>query len=117
MKGSLDMVADGPALNEIIVFANQLKQDCSEKAEHIRKICLNMEEEESLAGGDGDVIRENFKKMSTSITKLEGSVTYIVQKLNVNLEAVTKMYAGKNTAAATDAADAATKKTGIFNKE
>lgn len=117
MKGSLDMVADGPALNEIIVFANQLKQDCSEKAEHIRKICLNMEEEESLAGGDGDVIRENFKKVATGINKLEGSISYIVSKLNTNLEAVTRMYAGKNTQASSDAADAASKKTGIYNKE
>lgn len=117
MKGSLDMVVDGPALNEIIVFANQLKQECGERAEHIRKICTNMEEEESLAGGDGDVIRENFKQIATAITKLETSISYIVAKLNTSLEHITRMYAGKNTAASTDAANAAAKKTGIFNKE
>lgn len=117
MKGELDMVADGPALNEIIVFANQLKQDCSEKAEHIRRICLSMEDEESLKGGDGDVIRENFKQIASGINKLEGSITFIVSKLNTSLEAVTRMYAGKNTAASTEAVNAAAKKTGIFNKE
>lgn len=117
MKGELDMVADGPALNEIIVFANQLKQDCAEKAEHIRKVCLSMEDEESLKGGDGDVIRENFKLTATGINKLEGSITYIVGKLNTSLEAVTRMYAGKNTAQSTETAKAASKKTGIFNKE
>ncbi len=117
MKGSLDMVVDGPALNEIIVFANQLKTDCCEKAEHIRKICLSMEEEESLSGGDGDVIRENFKKTATGINKLEGSITYIVAKLNTSLESVVKMYAGKNTQAVSEQMDSATKKTGMFNKE
>ena len=117
MKGELDMVADAPALNEIIVFANQLKQDCSQIAEHIRKICLNMEDEESLKGGDGDVIRENFKLTATGINRLEGSISYIVSKLNTSLEHVTRMYAGKNTQAASDAAQAASKKTGIFNKE
>lgn len=117
MKGELDMVADGPALNEIIVFANQLKMDCSEKAEHIRKICLNMEDEETLKGGDGDVIRDNFKQIATGINKLEGSITYIVTKLNASLEAVTKMYAGKNTQASSEAVNTAAKKTGIFSKE
>lgn len=117
MKGQLDTVIDGPALNEIIVFANQLKQDCVEKAEHIRKICMSMEEEESLKGGDGDVIRENFKTIASGINKLERSITYIVSKLNTSLEYVTKMYAGKNTAAATEAAAGASKKAGIFNKE
>lgn len=117
MKGELDMVADGPALNEIIVFANQLKQDCDEKAEHIRKICLQMEDEESLKGGDGDVIRENFKQTAAGISKLESSVSFIVSKLNSNLEAVTKMYAGKNTQGSTEAVNAAAKKTGMFHKE
>ena len=117
MKGQLDTVIDGPALNEIIVFANQLKQDCTEKSEHIRKICLSMEEEESLKGGDGDVIRENFKTIASGINKLERSITFIVQKLNTSLEYVTKMYAGKNTAAASGAAASSSKKAGIFGKE
>ena len=56
-KGPIDARIDVGALNEVIVYANQYRQEVSAKADAIRTVCRKMEDEESLKGGDGDHIR------------------------------------------------------------
>ena len=116
-KGKLDTIVDAPALQEIIVSANRLRQECTKSADNIRKVCLNMEEEESLKGGDGDIIREAFASISSGVTNLEKSLSFVTQTLNNNLEKILKMVAGKSTGAMQEETQAATKKMGIFKKE
>lgn len=116
-KGKLDTIVDAPALQEIIVSANRLRTECSKSADHIRAVCTNMAEEESLKGGDGDVIREAFSNISSGVTNLEKSLTFVTQTLNNSLEKVLKMVAGKSTGAMQEETNKATKKMGIFKKE
>lgn len=116
-KGPLDTKIDTGALNEVIVFANQYRIDVSQKAQDIRRICASMEEEESLKGGDGDVIRENFAKIAVGCNNLDKSTQYIAKQLNERLGHAIEMRHGKSVAGSTDSINQATQKQGVFAKE
>lgn len=115
-KGPLDAKIDTGALNEVIVFANQYRQDVSEKAEQIRHICATMEEEESLKGGDGDVIRENFGKIAVGCNNLDKSTQFITKILNERLGSAIEMRHGKSLGSSTDSMNKATQKVGAFKE-
>ena len=91
----LDVVLDVPAINEIIVFANHYRQGVTASADTIRTLCAQMQDNESLAGGDGEEIRENFKIIGEGCTQLEQSVEKIVTVLNNRLETMLQMNKGK----------------------
>ena len=116
-KGPLDAVLDIPAINEIIVFSNQYKQEVSEKADHIRTVCKQMTENESLNGGDGEAIKASFEDIAKGCNRLEKSVEKIVSVLNNKLDTMIRMNKGTTTATATDAAAAAKRKVGVLAKE
>lgn len=116
-KGPLDVVTDGPAINEIIVFANQYRQEVSEQTDLICNICQGMTDNEALNGGDGEEIKANFKTIASGCKQLESSVKNIVDNLNKNLESIIKMSKGTTTAASTDAAKKAAAGMGVLKKE
>ena len=115
-KGPLDAKIDTGALNEVIVFANQYRQDVSDKADQIRHICASMEEGESLKGGDGDVIRENFAKIAIGCNNLDKSTQYIAKVLNERLGNAIEMRHGKAIGSSSDSMDKATQKVGAFKE-
>lgn len=116
-KGPIDARIDVGALNEVIVYANQYRQEVSSKADAIRTVCRKMEDEESLKGGDGDRIRECFATIAKGCNQLDKSTEKIVSVLNDKLSTAIKMRHGQTTNAATDSTTAATKKVGFMNKE
>lgn len=115
-KGPLNVVLDIPAINEIIVFANQYKMDISEKTEHIRTLCKQMTDNETLSGGDGEEIKANFGIIANGCNQLEQSVDKIVSVLNNRLEKMIQMNKGKTTANATDAAKKASSNMGVLKE-
>jgi hypothetical protein len=115
-KGPLDVVLDIPAINEIIVFANQYKQEVSEKADTIRTLCKQMTENESLNGGDGEEIKASFKEIAKGCNQLEQSVDHIVAVLNSKLDTMIKMNKGTTTGAASDEAKKASNSMGVLKE-
>ena len=115
-KGPLDVVLDIPAINEIIVFANQFKQEVSEKADTIRTLCKQMTENESLNGGDGEEIKANFQSIATGCNQLEQSVDKVVSVLNNKLEKMIQMNKGTTTAASSEAAKKASQNMGVLKE-
>jgi methyl-accepting chemotaxis protein len=115
-KGPLDVVLDIPAVNEIIVFANQYKAEVSEHVSAIRSLCKQMTDNESLNGGDGEEIKANFVVISNGCSQLESSIEKIVTILNQRLEKMIQMNKGKTTAEATEAANKAAKNMNIIKE-
>lgn len=115
-KGPLDVVLDIPAINEIIVFANQFKQEVNEHSSAIRNLCKQMTDDESLNGGDGEIIKANFKVIADGCTQLENSIEKIVTILNQRLEKLIQMNKGKTTADSTEAASKAAKNMNIVKE-
>lgn len=115
-KGPLDVVLDIPAINEIIVFANQYKQEVSEKADTIRTLCKQMSDNESLSGGDGEEIKANFQIIASGCNQLESSVDKIVSVLNSRLETMIRMNKGQTTAQSSEDAKKASSKMGVLKE-
>lgn len=115
-KGPLNVVLDIPAINEIIVFANQYKQEVSDKADTIRTLCKQMTDNESLSGGDGEEIKANFQTIATGCNQLELSVDKIVSVLNDRLEKMIKMNKGTTTATSAEAAKKAASGMGVLKE-
>lgn len=115
-KGALNVVLDIPAINEIIVFANQYKQDVSEKTDLIRTLCRQMSENETLSGGDGEEIKANFQTIAQGCAQLETSVEKIVSVLNTKLEKMIQMNKGTTTAASSEAAKKASQNMGVLKE-
>lgn len=116
-KGQLDANIDVGALNEVIVFANAYRQDVLGNAEEIRKLCDNMLEEESLKGGRGEVLREQFANIATGCQKIEKSTEHIVRVLNDKLKPAIEALKAGSASNAADTMASATKKSGVYNKE
>lgn len=116
-KGPMNTKIDKNAVNELIVYANQYKQSVSESVEVIRTYCRQMEEEESLKGGDGESIRASFKTIADACNRLETSISYIVTKLNEKLEYMIKLNKGSAAANASESAQKAQRNMGVFKKE
>lgn len=116
-KGPLDVVVDAPAVNEIIVFANQYRQEAIEKTDLIIDICRKMTEDESLNGGDGELIKANFQTIASGSTKLAQSIKAIVDGLNQNLESIIKMKKGTTIGDSSEKAKAAANNMGVLKKE
>lgn len=115
-KGPVDVVLDVPAINEIIVFANQYKSDVIEKADRIRTLCNQMSENESLSGGDGEEIKANFLIIANGCNQLDTSVQHIVSVLNSKLEKMIKMNKGATTADSAEAAKKAANQMGVLKE-
>jgi hypothetical protein len=115
-KGPEHLKLDPVAMNEIIVFANQYRQDLEEKATEIATICKRMEEEESLKGGDGDLIRENFAKISVGCTNIKSSTERIITALNAGLEKLIEASKGRTVASAAEKMQSATQKAGVLKE-
>lgn len=115
-KGNLDTKIDTSALNEVIVFASTYRQDVTEASNEIRTICQSMENEESLQGGDGDIIRENFRTIAMGCNNLDKSTEKIVKVLNDKLSAAIKMRHGQSVGDSTDKAKSATSRVGVLKE-
>lgn len=115
-KGPLNVVLDIPAINEIIVFANQYKQEVSEKADTIRTLCKQMTDNESLSGGDGEEIKANFQVIANGCNQLEQSVEKIVSVLNSRLEKMIKMNKGTTTADSSESTKKASASMGVLKE-
>lgn len=116
-KGPLDVVTDGPAINEIIVFANQYRQDILENCQIIQDECKKCTEDDSLNGGDGEEIKANFMVIASGCRKLEESVKSIVDNLNKNLEVIIKMSKGTTLGSSTESAKKAAAGMNVMKKE
>lgn len=115
-KGPLDVVLDIPAVNEIIVFANQYKVEVAERSDHIRTVCKQMTDNQSLQGGDGEEIKALFNVIADGCSQIEQSVEVIVSVLNDRLGEMIKMNKGITTSAASDAAKSAASKMGVLKE-
>jgi len=115
-KGPLDVVLDIPAINEVIVFANQYKQEILQATDTINTLCKQMSENESLSGGDGEEIKANFQVIAQGCLQLEKSVNKIVNTLNTRLETMIKMNKGQTTAESSDTSKAAASKMGVLKE-
>lgn len=115
-KGPVDTKIDTNALNEVIVFANQYRQDVTDRADTIRKLCRQMEENETLKGGDGEVIRENFMKIAQGCNNLDSSTEKISKVLNDRLGKAIEMYHGKAVGSTAEDAQKAAKKVGVLKE-
>lgn len=115
--GPLDVVLDKSAINEIIVFANGYRQGILQSVDTITSLCQQMNEDESLNGGDGEDIKASFRTIAAGCNKLEKSVQRIVDNLNVSLQGILDMDKGKTTATSTESAKAAANNMGVLKKE
>lgn len=113
-KGPVDTKIDTNALNELIVFANTYRQDVTERVDSIRKLCRQMEENESLKGGDGDIIRENFVKIAEGCNNLDKSTETIIKVLNDRLGKAIEMYHGNTLGDSEEKAAKASKNVGVL---
>lgn len=116
-KGPLDAKIDVGALNEIIVYANQYRQEVTEKTDAIRNLCNQMAENESLSGGDGDVIRDNFAKIATGCSSLDRSTEFIVKTLNDKLGVAIQMRHSSSIGSSTESMDKAASTVGVLKKD
>lgn len=115
-KGPLDTKIDTAALAEVIVFGNQYRQDVSQRSADIRRICKQMEDEESLKGGDGDVIRENFAMIAVGCKQLDDSTQFITKVLNEKLGVAIHMRHGQTVGSSGDNMQKAVKQAGVFKE-
>lgn len=116
-KGAVDTTIDVNELSGLIVFANRYSEEVSSASDEIRSICRSMEDEESLKGGDGDEIREQFAAIAQGCQNIDKSVKYIVSTLNEKLQKALQMNKGKTSAESGDAIQAAVNKAGVLKKE
>lgn len=118
MAGKGNFKFDVKSLSEIIVQANMYKQTVVDSSTQIRALCKQMEEEESLAGGDGEEFREAFVKLGTGMVRLEESISNVVSVLDEKLSLIMeKMTSGHATGSTTEDVAAASKKAGFMKKE
>lgn len=115
-KGPVNTKIDTNALNEVIVFANQYRQEVTDRVDTIRKLCRQMEDNETLKGGDGEVIRENFMVIAQGCNNLDSSMEKIVKVLNDRLGKAIEMYHGKAVGSTTDDASKASRKVGVMKE-
>lgn len=108
---------DVDALTAIIVFANGYRNLVESNAAKIKALCRSMKEDESLSGGDGDIIRDNFAKLSDGCTGLEKSMAAISKVLNEKLEAAIQMRHGATLGDSTEQATKAARNVGVLKKE
>lgn len=108
---------DVDALTAIIVFANSYRNVVETNAAQIKALCKSMKEDESLSGGDGDDIRENFSKLADGCTNLEKSMQVIAKVLNEKLEVAIQMRHGQTLGDSTDKANKAAASAGVLKKE
>ena len=113
----LSTTIDVDALTAIIVFANNYKTVVENNSDQIRAICANMESNESLKGGDGEIIRENFASLSKGCVNLKRSMEAVSKVLNEKLEVAIKMRHGKSVGDSTDKAKQAVSGMGVLKKE
>ena len=113
----LSTTIDVDALTGIIVFCNSYKQLVDSNAAQIKALCKSMETEESLVGGDGDVIRTNFARIAEGCVNLENSTAQITKVMNEKLERAIDMRHGKTVGDTTDAANKAAANMGVLKKE
>lgn len=117
VKGSVDTKIDTGALNEIIVYSNLFSKEVCDAVEQIQTICRRMEEEESLKGGDGEMIRESFIKISKGCMQIATSAKGISKTLDNRLGKALGMGKGSIAGNAAESAKSAADKAGVIRKE
>lgn len=115
-KGPINVVLDIPAINEVIVYANQFNQEVGESANTIRTLCNQMTANETLSGGDGEQIKEAFGNIAKGCNSIEKSTAAIVRILNDRLSKMLQMNKGKTTDSAMEAAQKAQKQMGVIKE-
>lgn len=116
-KGTVNTTVDPNALASIIVFAGRYRDEVSAATNEIRSICRQMAEEKSLVGGDGDTIREAFKKIAEGCKNVDSSLQSIIETLNKKLTTAIAMTKGQTIGTAEEDIDKATGKAGVLKKQ
>lgn len=101
------------ALTEIVMFARSYRTDVEESASEIRRICQTMLDDDSLKGGDGDVIRENFASIAAGCSNIAKSTEKIASILDKQLGKSILMKHGQAIGTSTDSIQRAAKKAGV----
>lgn len=114
LSGNVKINTD--SLNEVIVFSNRYRQEVDRAADEIKMICGQMEDDASLKGGDGDLIRENFRTIAIACDGLRESTEKISAVLNDKLVKAIAQTKGMNAAASTEAINKAARKAGTLKK-
>lgn len=117
VKGAVNTSIDVNELSSLIVFARRYAEEVGAASDEIRTLCAGMAEEESLKGGDGEMIREQFAKIGTACASIDKSVQYIVRVLNDKLKTSLQMTHTTASSTSEDAISSASKKAGMFKKE
>lgn len=117
VKGAVNTAIDVNELSSLIVFAKRYSDEVSSASDEIRTLCRGMAEEESLKGGDGEMLREQFAKIGTACSSIDKSVQYIVEVLNEKLKDALQMTHATASSQSEDAINTAAKKAGVLKKE
>lgn len=117
VKGAVNTTIDVNELSSLIVFAKRYSEEVSAASEEIRTLCRGMAEEESLKGGDGEQLREQFAKIGTAYGEIDKSVQYIVKTLNDKLKSALEMTHTTASSQSEDAINTAAKNAGVFKKQ
>lgn len=117
VKGAVNTSIDVNELSSLIVFARRYAEEVSAAANEIRTLCAGMAEEESLKGGDGEAIRDQFAKIGTAYASIDRSVQYIVNVLNDKLKTSLQMTHTTASGVSEDAVAQASKQAGVFKKQ
>ena len=116
-KGSTDTKLDSAALNEIVVYSNVYSREVGQQSTEIQTICRKMEDDESLKGGDGEGIRQNFELIAKGAKHMSASAAEISKILDDKLGTIINMNKGKFSDAANDAAKKAADAAGAVRKQ
>ena len=117
VKGAVNTTIDVNELSSLIVFAKRYSEEVSAASDEIRTLGSGMAQEESLKGGDGEAIREQFAKIGTACSNIDRSVQYIVDTLNEKLKSALQMTKSTASSQSEDAVASAVKKAGVLKKE
>lgn len=115
-KGPINAVFDVPAVNVVIVYANQYYVDVKEQAERITNICNKLTNDDALNGGDGEEIKACMKDIVTGCQQILRDNEKIVKGFNAGLERMLEMRKGKTTAQAKDSSATVAKNSGVLKE-
>lgn len=116
-KGNMDTKLDAGALNEIVVFANMNQREIASEAQEIITICRQMEDEESLKGGDGETFRAAFSDIAKGANKIAKSTEQISEILDKRLGQLIELNKDKFAGSAKEQTATAANKAGVMAKE
>lgn len=116
-KGAVNTNIDFDAINAVILAAGKYKNVAESVTTEIRKIADQMRDEESLIGGNGEVIRDCFVEIGQGAYEVEMSLQQLIKLVDIALGKAMRSTESNVTNNAADEAANAAKNAGVYKKE